>query len=68
MKRMGKLSGKIYTGDEIKTMPECGVPISDEEAANEKFVAIIHAIKSSDCALCRGCPLYDTMKKGDKHG
>lgn len=59
MKRMGKLSGKIYSDEEIKTMPECGIPISDEQAKDPKFIRTLHILKSLDCKFCRGCPMYN---------
>lgn len=59
MKRMGKLSGKIYSDDEIKTMPECGIYLTDEQANEPEYIRSLHAVKSIDCELCRGCPLYN---------
>lgn len=59
MKRMGKFSGKVYSDEEIKTMPECGIQLTDNQANNPEYVRILHSIKSIDCELCRGCPLYN---------
>lgn len=61
MKRMGKLSGKIYSDDEIKNMPECGIPLTDEQANDHEYIQTIHKAKSKDCEFCRGCPLYNVL-------
>lgn len=59
MKRLGKFSGKIYSEEEIKTMQECGYAISDEQANDPEYIKELYSIVSSDCATCRGCPLYN---------
>lgn len=35
--RLGKFSGHVYTEDKAKNMEECGVCISDENAADEEW-------------------------------
>lgn len=61
MKRLGKLSGKIYSDDEIKDMPECGISISDEQENDHKYIKMMHVLMSADCEFCRGCPLYNEI-------
>ena len=61
MKRLGKLSGKIYSDKEIKTMPECGISITDEQANDPEYISTIHTSESFDCKFCRGCPLYNEI-------
>lgn len=63
MKRIGKLSGKIYPDDyDFSKCPECCICISDDEA--NKFVSdpdyYIKGLKV-DCEGCRGCPLYNIL-------
>lgn len=58
MKRLGKLTGRIYEENEIHDMEECGICITDEQANNEKWIKQHHAKDLADCANCRGCPLY----------
>lgn len=60
--RLGKLSGKLYSDDDIKNMPECGVCISDAEAEDPDFLKNLHEMVSADCKTCRGCPLYNMEK------
>ena len=44
MKRLGKYSGRIYEENEVHTMKECGVCITDEEAKDaEKDLCIQRA-------------------------
>lgn len=57
MKRLGKYSGKIYEGDEIKTMEECGICITDEEAADKEFINNHHLKDLIECIGCTACPL-----------
>ena len=57
MKRLGKYSGKIYKDDEIKTMEECGICITDEQAADQEFISTHHLRDLLECAGCIGCPL-----------
>lgn len=59
MKRLGKLSGKIYSDEEIKSMPECGISVTDEQANDLEYIRMMHVLKSLDCEFCRGCPLYN---------
>lgn len=58
MKRLGKLSGKVYSEEEFETMPECGIIITNEQAEDPAFLNELHARESIDCGSCRGCPLY----------
>ena len=58
MKRLGKLSGKVYSEEEFETMPECGIIITDEQAEDPAFLNELHERESLDCETCRCCPLY----------
>lgn len=55
--RLGKFSGRVYTEDEAKNMKECGVCISDENAADEKWCQKHHLEDLMDCLKCFGCPM-----------
>ena len=55
MKRLGKLTGKIYEENEIHNMKECGICITDEQSNNEKWIKQRRAKDLADCANCRGC-------------
>jgi hypothetical protein len=57
MKRLGKYSGRIYEENEVHTMKECGVCITDEEAKDEEWVSKHHVNDLMDCITCLGCPL-----------
>ena len=56
MKRLGKYSGRIYEEDEISTMTECGVCITDEQASDEEWIKQHHIHDLIDCLFCKGCP------------
>ena len=58
MKRLGKLTGRIYEENEIYDMEECGICITDEQANDEKWIKQHHTKDLTDCDNCRGCPLY----------
>ena len=58
MKRLGKLTGRIYEENKIHEMEECGICITDEQANDEKWMKQRRAKDLTDCANCRGCPLY----------
>lgn len=58
MKRLGKLSGKVYSEEEFETMPECGIVITDEQAEDPAFLNELHAKVYIDCESCRYCPAY----------
>ena len=38
MKRLGKLTGKIYEENEVKNMGECCILITDEQVKDEKWI------------------------------
>lgn len=57
MKRLGKFSGKIYEYDEIKTIEECCLCITDEQANDEEFISNYRSKSLLDCIGCNGCPL-----------
>ena len=59
MKILGKLTGHIYEKNEIYSMEECGIHITDEQANDEKFVKEHHAKDLAECVNCRGCTLYN---------
>ena len=59
MKRLGKITGKIYEENEVKNMGECGVCITDEQAKDERWVKEHHAKDLAECVNCRGCALYN---------
>lgn len=52
--RLGKFSGLIYTEDKAKNMEECGVCISDENAADEEWFQKHHLEDLMDCVKCFG--------------
>ena len=54
--RLGKFTGNIYKNDEIKSMEECGVVISEEQASSEEWIKKHHARDLVDCCECFGCP------------
>lgn len=58
MKRLGKLSGRIYEENEIHSMEECGICITEEQSKDENWIKIRHAKDLIDCNNCGGCPLY----------
>lgn len=58
MKRLGKYSGKIYKEDEVSTMEECGVCITDEQANDEQWIKSRHARDIVDCLGCGGCSMF----------
>lgn len=58
MKRLGKLSGKVYSEKEFETMPECGISVNDSEAEDPAFLKELHEKESLDCESCRACPMY----------
>ena len=53
MKRLGKLTGRIYEENEIHDMEECGICITDEQANDEKWIKQRRAKDLTDCANCR---------------
>ena len=57
MKRLGKYSGNIYNEDEVSTMEECGVLITDDEANDKEFIKHHHARDLVDCIKCYACPM-----------
>ena len=57
MKRLGKFSGNIYDRDEVSTMKECGIMITDEQAKDEEFIKQLHLKEIADCLRCPGCPM-----------
>lgn len=61
--RLGKFSGYVYTEDEAKNMEECGVCISDENAADEEWCQKHHLEDLMDCLKCFGCPLAQKSKQ-----
>ena len=58
MKVLGKLTGQIYEENEIHSMEECGIHITNEQAKDEKWIKEHHVKDLADCANCRGCSLY----------
>lgn len=57
MKRFGKYSGRIYEENEVYTMEECGVCITDKQAKDEEWVSKHHVDDLMECITCCGCPL-----------
>lgn len=57
MKRIGKYSGKFYNENEVNTMTECGVVVSEEKLKDEKFMKELKFRNMIDCAKCMGCPM-----------
>lgn len=57
MKRLGKYSGRIYEENEVNTMEECGVCITDEQAKNKNWISKQHVDDLMECVMCCGCPL-----------
>ena len=71
MKRLGMYTGKIYEPDETGKIKseECTVPLSENEAKDEQYIAnkynILH---SSWCAGCVYCSLNrEHIKKETDH-
>lgn len=56
MKRLGKFTGIVYNEDEVKTMTECGVMITNEQAEDEAWKASERIRNLKDCLTCMGCP------------
>lgn len=55
--RLGKFTGRIYKNDEIKSMKECGVCITEEEANNSETIQRLVTRNKIDCFICGGhCP------------
>lgn len=57
MKRLGKYSGGIYEENEVHTMEECGVCITDKQAKDEEWVSKHHVDDLMECITCCGCSL-----------
>ena len=53
-RRLGLYTGKVYKSDEMKTMQECGVAISNE--ADENYIRRRRAADFATCMSCKGCP------------
>ncbi len=58
MKSLGKLSGKVYEKNEICSIPECLVTITDAQASDPSYLATKRKEFRESCALCRECPAY----------
>lgn len=56
MKRLGKFTGKIYEESEVKSMNECGICISDEQAKDEDYIQKMHLNNLLVCCGCFNCP------------
>ena len=54
--RLGRLTGKIYRDDEIDTMVECGIVLTEEQANDELYVKLQYLKNIDDCVDCNGCP------------
>ena len=56
MKRLGLFTGKIYEGTNDEALnTECCYQLSDEQAANDSFVALLRAKSAEKCTRCKGC-------------
>ena len=58
MKRLGKLTGRIYEENEIHDMEECGTIITDEQENDKDWIEKQHKCDLVMCDKCRGCSLY----------
>lgn len=57
MTRLGKFTGRIYTGKyDFSQCPECCTIIPDDKANDEAFINIHRAGDLLDCLRCLGCP------------
>lgn len=56
MLRLGKWDGKIYTEEEVDTMNQCGVCITEEQSQDEDFIKNKHVNDLLECCQCFGCP------------
>ena len=61
MKRLGLFSGKIYNEDEVKTMNECGLCMTDEQAHNTEFIEKMRDENLDKCINCFGCLMANMM-------
>lgn len=61
--RLGKFSGRVYTGNEAKNIEECSICISDENAVDEEWRQKHHLKDLMDCFKCFGCPLAQKSKQ-----
>ena len=58
MKRLGKLTERIYEENEIHDMEECGTFITDEQEKDKDWIKKQHNKDLAKCDKCRGCSLY----------
>lgn len=54
MKRLGKFTGKVY--DENEKPTECCTVMTHEQANDENWQMMKHALDTLDCNGCQGCP------------
>ena len=54
--RLGKYSGRIYKENEVKTMQECGICITEDQSKDEEYILKHHVNDLMDCIICCGCP------------
>lgn len=57
MKRLGKYSGRVYEENEMHTIEECGVCITDDQSIDEDWISKHHTNDLMDCITCYGCPM-----------
>lgn len=57
MKRLGKFSGRIYNSEEAAGMKECGIVLTNTEAADEEYIKNHHKKDYEHCITCMGCPM-----------
>lgn len=63
MKRLGKLTGKVYPDDyDFSQCPECCVQITDELAQDRDAIQAHHVKDVLSCFGCFGCPAAEELK------
>ena len=57
MKRIGKLTGRIYDESvDLSKIGECCLVVTDETLLNSEAARL--ALSRDECSSCRGCPEY----------
>lgn len=62
--RLGKYTGKIYIGEEIRDMKECGIYI--DERATQDMIDLLRERSKIDCEFCN--PYHACPEKKIKEG
>lgn len=57
MKRLGLYSGMIYEEERVKSMKECGLSITDEQAEDKDYIQNKITESRSRCRNCMGCEM-----------